>query len=399
MDWDKGTISERALGMQSPKFGVIAEVRKQIVGLDDVIVLGYGEPDSDTPDFIRSAAKKAIDEGFTHYVLPTEGYTPLREAIAGKLLRQNKIAIDPEKEVLVTSGVQAAINVAMLVLVNPGDEVIMPQPYYYSDPLAVLMAGGKPVYTQLREENDFRIDFDDLESKITPRTKAFFYISPNCPTGSVFTREDLERLAHIAKRRHIFMISDEIYENLVYDRMEHVSIASLQGMKDYSISMFGFSKTFSMTGWRIGYMIGPEFVMNRMREIHAQLTICPNSIAQKAALAALTGQEKCACEIRDIYEERRNIFTRGLNEVGFQCKPPGGSFYVYCNISGFNMNGLELAKRIAKEARVLGYPGVAYTEDNSGDPYIRFAYTVSKERLQEALNRLKIFVGTLRESC
>lgn len=396
MDWGKGVMSERAVGMQSPKFGVIAEVRKQIVGLDDVIVLGYGEPDSDTPDFIRDAAKKAIDEGFTHYVLPTEGYTPLRKAIADKLLRQNKIAIDPEKEVLVTSGVQAAINVAMLVLVNPGDEVIMPQPYYYSDPLAVLMAGGKPVYTQLQEENDFRIDFDDLEAKITPRTKAFFYISPNCPTGSVFTRKDLERLAQIAKREHIFMISDEIYENLVYDQMEHVSIASLPGMKDYSISMFGFSKTFSMTGWRIGYMIGPEFVMNRMREIHAQLTICPNSIAQKAALAALTGQEKCAREIRDVYEERRNVFIKGLNEVGFRCNPPGGSFYVYCNISGFNVNGFELAKRIAKEARVLGYPGVAYTEDNSGDPYIRFAYTVSKERLQEALNRLKIFVRTLR---
>jgi aspartate/methionine/tyrosine aminotransferase len=246
----------------------------------------------------------------------------LRKAIADKLLRQNKIAVDPEKEVLVTSGVQTAINVAMLVLVNPGDEVIMPQPYYYSDPLAVLMAGGKPVYTQLREENDFRIDFDELETKITPRTKAFFYISPNCPTGSIFTREDLERLAQIAKRKHIFMISDEIYENLVYDRMEHVSIASLPGMKDYSISMFGFSKTFSMTGWRIGYMIGPEFVMNRMREIHAQLTICPNSIAQKAALAALKDQERCAREIRDVYQERRDVFIKGLNEVGFRCKPP-----------------------------------------------------------------------------
>jgi aminotransferase len=395
MDWHTTVLSERALGIQSPKFGVIAEVRKQIEGLDDVVVLGYGEPDNATPNFICEAGKKAIDDGFTHYVLPTEGYTPLRQAIADKLLKQNKITVDPEKEVVVTSGVQVAINAAILTLINPGDEVIMPQPYYYSDPLAVIMAGGKPVYTQLREENDFRIDFRDLESKMTDKTKAFFYISPNCPTGSVFPQEDLDRLAVIARTKKIFMISDEIYEDLVYDGRKNVSIASLPGMKDYSISMFGFSKTFAMTGWRIAYAIAPRAVMDRMKEIHAQITICPNSIAQKAALTALAGREGCIQEIRAIYEERRNIFIKGLNELGFHCKPPAGSFYVYCNISGFRMKGFELAKRMAKEARVLGYPGVAYTQDDSGDPYIRFAYTVSKERLQVALDRLKVFVRNL----
>jgi aspartate/methionine/tyrosine aminotransferase len=395
MDLHKTVLSKRALGIQSPKFGVIAEVRRQMEGLEDVIVLGYGEPDLDTPDFIREAGKKAIDEGFTHYVLPTEGYIPLRQAIAEKLLKQNKIAVNPEKEVLVTSGVQTAINTVILTLVNPGDQVIMPQPYYYSDPLAVILAGGKPVYTQLREENDYRIDFKDLERKITGKTRAFFYISPNCPTGSVFTKEDLERLVEIAKRRKIFMISDEIYEDLVYDGGTNVSIASLPGMKDYAISMFGFSKTFAMTGWRIAYTIGPEEVLGRMKEIHAQLTICPNSIAQKAAHIALSRYENCVREIRTIYEERRNIFIKGLNELGFRCKPPAGSFYVYCNISGFGVTGFELAKRIAREARVVGYPGVAYTEDSSGDPYIRFAYTVSKEKLQVALDRLGVFVRKL----
>lgn len=395
MDWHKTALSQRALGVQSPKFGVIAEVRKQMEGLEDVIVLGYGEPDLDTPDFIREAGKKAIDEGFTHYVLPTEGYIPLRQAIGEKLLKQNKIVVDPEKEILVTSGVQTAINTVILTLVNPGDEVIIPQPYYYSDPLAVIMAGGKAVYTQLREENEYRIDFEDLEGKITDKTKAFFYISPNCPTGSVFTKEDLERLAEIAKKRKILMISDEIYEDLVYDGETNVSIASLLGMKDYAISMFGFSKTFAMTGWRIAYTIGPEQILGRMKEIHAQLTICPNSIAQKAAHVALSRYENCVREIRTIYEERRNIFIKGLNELGFRCKPPAGSFYVYCNISGFRVTGFELAKRIAREARVVGYPGVAYTEDNSGDPYIRFAYTVSKEKLQVALERLKLFVKNL----
>jgi len=395
MDWHTPALSQRALDIRSPKFGVIAEVRKQIEGLDDVIVLGYGEPDSTTPDFIREAGKRAIDEGFTHYVLPTEGYTPLRQAISAKLYKQNNITVDPGQEVLVTAGVQVGINVTILTLINPGDEVIMPQPYYYSDPLAVILAGGRPVYTQLREENDFRIDFQDLEGKITAKTKAFFYISPNCPTGSVFTKEDLERLAEIARERRIFMVSDEIYEDLVYDGRKSTSIASLPGMKDYCISMFGFSKTFSMTGWRIAYMIGPPEIMSRMKEIHAQLTICPNSIAQKAAYAALADYERCVQEIKAIYEERRNIFIKGLNELGFRCKPPAGSFYVYCNISSFGMTGLELAKRIAKEARVLGYPGVTYTQDNSGAPYIRFAYTVSKEKLQVALDRLKVFVRNL----
>jgi aminotransferase len=395
MDWQISALSERALGIQSPKFGVIAEVRKQIVGLEDVVVLGYGEPDNDTPDFIREAGKKAIDEGFTHYVLPTEGYTPLRKAISEKLSKHNKIEADPDTEVLVTSGVQAAINVVILTLVNPGDEVIMPQPYYYADPLAVTLAGGTPVYTQLREEKDFRIDFQDLESKITKRTKAFFYISPNCPTGSVFTREDLERLAEIARKKRIFMISDEIYEDLVYDGKKNVSIASLPAMKEYCVSLFGFSKTFSMTGWRIAYAIGPKAIVERMKEIHAQLTICPNSISQKAACTALARQEECVKEIRSDYEARRNLFVKGLNEIGFRCKPPAGSFYVYCNISGLHMKGFELAKRIAREARVLGYPGIAYTQDDSGDPYIRFAYTVSKAGLQLALNRLGAFVRTM----
>jgi len=395
MDWHDTALSDRVTRMHSPKFGVIAEVRKQIEGLDDVVVLGYGDPDLDTPEFIREAGKEAINEGFTHYVLPVEGYTPLRQAIAEKLSKKNGFSIDPDKELIVTAGVQAATNVVMLSLLNPGDEVVMPQPYYYSDPMAVIMAGGKPVYTQLREEDDFRIDFHDLESKITSKTKAFLYVSPNCPTGSVFTKEDLEKLARIAVENKIFLISDEIYEDLVYDGAKHVSMASLPGMKEYSISMFGFSKTFSMTGWRIGYVIGPESIIGPMKEIHAQVTICANSIAQKAALEALTSQRTNVIEVQKTYEDRRNIFVKGLNELGFRCKPPAGSFYVYCNISDFGMNGFDLAKRIAREARVLGYPGVAYTEDNSGDPYIRFAYTVSKEKLRLALDRLAGFVKNL----
>lgn len=395
MDSDDARLANRVLRMQSPKFGIIAEVRKQIEGLNDVIVLGYGEPDNATPEYIREAGKKAIDEEFTHYVLPVEGYTPLRQALAEKLLKRNEISVDPDRELIVIAGVQEGINVALLTLVNPGDEVIMPQPYYYADPLGVIMAEGKPVYTQLREENHFRIDFKDLKGKISRRTKAFFYISPNCPTGSVFTKEDLEELAEIAREKDIFMISDEIYEDLIYDGRRHVSIASLPGMKDYCISLFGFSKTFAMTGWRIGYMIGPESVVSRMKEIHTQITLCPNSIAQRAAYEALRAYDNTVNEIQKIYEERRNMFVKGLNELGFRCEPPAGSFYVYCNISSLGMSGLELAKRIAKEARVLGYPGVSYTEDNSGDPYIRFAYTVSKEKLRMALDRLKEFVRNL----
>ena len=388
MDHGTDRIAERAKGLRSPKFGEIAEVRALIAGAADVVDLGYGEPNFMTPAHIREAGKRAINEGYTHYVIPVEGLTPLREAIAEKLSRENGMDVDPLSEILVTAGVQEALNVALLTLINPGDEVIVPEPYYYSDPLGVMLAEGVPVYTKLREDRDFRIDPDDVRKKITERTKAVFYISPNCPTGSVFTQEDLEKIAHLACEKDLFVITDEIYEKLVYDGETHISIASLPHMKDRTISMLGFSKSYAMTGWRIGYLVAHRDLIKNMAEIHGQLLIGASSISQKAALAALTGPQDCVEEMRREYEERRDLFVDGLNQMGFRCKPPRGSFYIYANISELGLSGFELAKRLAKEARVVGYPGTAYTLDQSGKSYIRFSYTRGIEELHTALERI-----------
>ena len=381
-------IADRAKKIRSPKFGEIAEVRDLIAGQENVVNLGYGEPGFATPKHIRDAAKKAIDEGYTHYVLPVEGLTPLREAIAEKLSVRNDINADPNGEILVTAGVQEAINVAFMTLVNPGDEVIIPEPYYYSHPLGVVLAGGLPVFTRLKEEMEFRIDPEDVRSKVSAKTKAIAFITPNCPTGAVFQREDLEEIVKIAIEHNLYVITDEVYENIIYDGQKHWSIASLPDAREYAVSMFGFSKAFAMTGWRIGYMTATRELIKNMVEIHGQLTICTNSIAQKAALEALTGDQACVEEMRDGYQERRNLFVTGLRELGFGCELPKGSFYVYANVSRWGWSGLDFAKHLAKEAKVLMYPGTAFTEHESGRNYVRFAYTRPIEELQEALDRI-----------
>jgi len=387
-------IAERALKIKSPNFGEIAAVWKFIEGVEGVVNLGYGEPDFDTPPHIKEAAKKAVDDGHTHYILPVEGYTPLREAIAAKLVQDNNIDARPD-EVLVISGVQEGINIALQTLIDPGDEVILPNPYYYADPLGVVLAGGVPVYTELTEAHDFRIDPEDVRSKITPKTKAIFYISPNCPTGSVFQKTDFEAIAQIAMEYNLYVITDEIYEKLIYDDEQHISIASLPGMHDRTISMFGFSKAYAMTGWRIGYLTANREIMQTMIEVHSQLALCTSSIAQHAALAALQGPQEVIEIMRKDYEARRNILSEGLNRLGFAIKAPRGSFYAYANISSFGISGLEFATQLARDARVLGYPGTAFTYDESGANYIRFAYTKSTEELQTAVDRIESVVNSL----
>ncbi len=395
MTWTAEAVATRARNLRSPKFGVIAEVRKLIQGVEGVVDMGYGEPNFNTPEHIREAAKRAMDEGHTHYVLPTEGLEPLRHAISRKLQAENGIVVDPATQILVTAGVQEAINVALLALVNPGDEVIMPDPYYYVDPLGVMLAGGTPVYTHLREENDFRLDVDDVKSKITANTKAIIYISPNCPTGSVFPREDLQTLAELCAERRIFILTDEIYEKLIYDGTEHCSIASLPAAQDITISMFGFSKAYAMTGWRVGFLVASAELVRTMLEVHTQLVLCTNSIAQHAALAALEGPQDCVEEMRRDYETRRNTLVEGLNRLGFKCKRPPGSFYVYSNVTGFGMPASQLAKILAKDARVVGYPGSAFTNGDDGENYLRFAYTKDIDSVRLALERMEKVVETL----
>ena len=265
----------------------------------------------------------------------------------------------------------------------------MPNPYYYADPLGIFLAGGVPVYTELREERDFRIDPQELRSKITDKTKAIFFINPNCPAGSVFTKEDLEGIAQIAIEHDLFILTDEIYEHLVYDGVERHSIASLPDMKNRTISMFGFSKTYAMTGWRVGYTHAPPEVMKNMIEIHSQMVLCTNAIAQHAALAALTGPKTTIEDMRRKYERRRDILINGLQRLGFKISAPKGAFYAYANISKFGHSGLEFAKRLARDGKVLAYPGTAFTHGDSGKDYVRFSYTRSRVELQTALDRIE----------
>jgi aminotransferase len=290
---------------------------------------------------------------------------------------------------IITAGVQEALNVVALTIIEPGDEVIVSDPYYYSHPLSVLLAGGKPVFTELREERDFRLDPDDIEKKITSKTKAIIYSDPNCPTGSILTKGDLEAISEIASAHNLFVITDEIYEEIIYNGAKHYSIASFPDMGERVISIFGFSKAYAMTGWRVGYMVADTRLMVNLKEVHAQLTICANSIAQKAALAAITGPQDCVEKMRQKYQVRRDIFVDGLNRLDMTCKPPKGTFYVYPNISKFNLSSTEIAKRLAKHAKVLGYPGTAYSLGKSGEEYIRFSLTVNEEKLKLALERIQ----------
>jgi len=234
-----------------------------------------------------------------------------------------------------------------------------------------------------------------IKDKINSKTKAIIYISPNCPTGSVFPEEDLKSLAEIALENEIFIITDEIYENLVYDGEKHISIGSLSELKDQTISMFGFSKAYAMTGWRIGYLTASGNLVKNFVEIHAQIAICANSVAQKAALAALTGPQECVEKMRKEYEERRNLFARGLNDLNIRCQNPKGSFYVYANISELGISGLEFAKKLAEEAKIISYPGTAFTTDESGPSYIRFAYTKTQDRLKTAIERIETVVNKI----
>jgi len=276
----------------------------------------------------------------------------------------------------------------MLSILEPGDEVIIADPYYYSHALAVIFSGGIPIYTELKENRDFRGDPEDIEKKVTSKTKAILLIDPNCPTGSLLTMEDLNAVAQIATRHGLFVVTDEIYEDLVYDGAKHYSIASFPGMKERTISTFGFSKSYAMTGWRVGYIVGSKDLMRVLKEVHAQLTICTNSISQKAALTALTGSQECVEEMRRSYESRRNLLAAGLNKLGIVCNPPKGSFYLYTDVSRFNLSSTEFAKLLARDAKVLGYPGTAYSLSKSSERYVRFSLTTSEEKLKEALERI-----------
>jgi aspartate/methionine/tyrosine aminotransferase len=355
----------------------------------DIISFGIGEPDFTTPDHVREAAKRAIEEGYTHYT-PNAGYANLREALAQKLADFNHIEAKPE-EVVVTSGGTQALFSSFYTLLNPGDELIIPDPGFLIYGSQVFLAGGEPVFLPIREENHFQIDANELKGLITEKTKAILLNSPSNPTGIVIKKEILEEVAQIAKERDLFVISDELYEDILFDGREHVSIASFPGMKERTISIFGFSKSYAMTGWRIAYLACPEYLVKEMVKIQQNTAVCPNSVTQRAVLYGLQNPKQTNDSINKMcaaYQERRDVIMEGFKEIeGFECMPPEGAFYAFPNITGTGKSSEELSMYLLEKYGVVTVPGNAFGQ--YGEGYLRFSFATSVDMIKEGIDKIK----------
>lgn len=353
----------------------------------EVIHFGSGDPDFDTPEHIKEALKEAIKDGFTHYV-ESRGISELREAISEKLLKDNSIHTDPEKEIIVTPGGKHAIFCAILTLINPGDEVIILDPSWVSYEPIVKIAGAIPIKIPLREENGFLIEKEALESKITKRSKIILINSPNNPTGRVLKEREVIAIAEVVQKYSLFIISDEIYEKIIFDGNKNISIASLPDMKEFTITVNGFSKAYAMTGWRLGYLAGPDKIVKEILKVHQHSATCAPSFVQKAGVAALKGPQDCVRKMCLEYERRRNILIEGLSKIlGLKYVKPQGSFYIFPNISFTKLSSTEFARLLIDHAQIAVTPGISFGE--SFDSYIRISFTAKEEKINEALHRMQ----------
>jgi aspartate/methionine/tyrosine aminotransferase len=353
-------------------------------GLQGVIALGRGDPDLPTPTHIVRAGQKALDAGATHYT-PPQGLPELREAICAKLNRENGLTYTPE-EVIVTAGAQEGIHVALLTLLNPGDEVLVTSPGYTSYHQAVELAGGVVVPVPVYQKDNFTLTAEAVQAKITPRTRVLCLLNPSNPTGSVTPRTELEKLSRLALEHNLMVISDEIYERIVFDGHTVTSFASLSGMKERTITLNGFSKAYAMTGWRVGYMAAPRELIVVMNEIHHGLTICAPAVSQYAALAALTGPQECVEEHRQTFAERRAFFRNVLDNLGLTYGEPQGAFYLYTNVSRLGMKASEFCLWLLQEARVMVFPGTLFGDHN--DDFVRISLLQPMPKLREAADRM-----------
>jgi aspartate aminotransferase len=356
-----------------------------------VIHLEIGEPDFDTPASIRDAAKRALDDGFTHYP-PFLGLPALREAIAADASARKGISVGADR-VVVTPGAKPIMYYAMLALVEPGDEVIVPDPGFPIYESMTRFSGGVPVALPIRQANDFRADLDELESLVTPRTRMLVLNSPANPTGGLFTREDIERIADLALRHDLVVLADEIYGRIVYEG-EHVSIASLPGLLDRTIILDGFSKTYAMTGWRLGYAVLPEPLIAPFGRLIINSVSGTSAFSQMAAVEALTGpQDEVEAMVAE-FKARRDLVVDGLNEIpGITCIQPHAAFYVFPDISGTGLDGAELARRLLNEVGVCVLAGTAF--GSVGRDHVRISYANSRPNLTEALARIRSVVAPL----
>ncbi|HEY8239536.1 MAG TPA: pyridoxal phosphate-dependent aminotransferase [Candidatus Limnocylindrales bacterium] len=376
-------------------FEVSARARALEATGRSIVYLQIGEPDFDTPANVREAAKAAIDAGMTHYP-PFAGLPDLRAAIAADTTARRGFAVEPSN-VFVTVGGKGVMVYAIMGLVDPGDEVIVPDPGYPIYESITSFVGGKPVPIPIRMENDFRLDVDELATLITPRTKLLVINSPANPTGGVLTRNDIERIAELALRHDLVVLSDEIYGRILYDGAEHVSIASLDGMAERTILLDGFSKTFAMTGWRLGYAVVPDWLVKTYSQLIINTISGVTAFAQAGAIEALRGPQDDVDAMVVEFLARRDLVVDGLNAIpGIRCHRPQGAFYVFPDISGTGLTGADLSERLLQEAGVCVLPGTAF--GGVGTNHIRISYANSRENLTEALARIRRFVEPLVEA-
>lgn len=369
-------------------FDIVSEMK-------DAISLGVGEPDFNTPWHIRDEGIYSLEKGHTKYT-SNAGLRMLREEIGSYLYRTQGVRYHADREVLVTVGGSEAIDIGMRALINPGagEEVLIPQPSYVSyEPCAVL-AGAKPVIINLKAENEFRLTAKELLEAVTDKTKLLILPFPNNPTGAIMEREDLEAVAKIAIEKDFIVMTDEIYGELTY-KGKHVSIAGLPGMKERTILINGFSKTYAMTGWRMGYACGPANIIEQMTKIHQFAIMCAPTTGQYAGIEALRNGEEDIIEMRTAYNQRRRYLMHAFREMGLECFEPFGAFYVFPCIKEFGMTSEEFASRFLEEERVAAVPGNAFGE--SGEGYLRISYAYSLEKLKTAMERLARFIARLRE--
>ena len=361
--------------------------------MPDAISLGVGEPDFDTPWHIRDEGIYSLEKGKTFYT-SNAGLKELRCEIRNYIQRKQGITYDPINEILVTVGGSEAIDVALRCMVNPGDEVIIPQPCYVSYEPCAIMADAVPVIINLKHENEFRLTAEELEAAITEKTKILILAFPNNPTGAIMEKKDLEAIAEVILKHDLYVISDEIYSELSYNEA-HVSIATLPGMKERTIMINGFSKAYAMTGWRLGYACGPELIMKQMTKLHQFAIMCAPTTSQYAAVEALKHGDGDVAEMRESYNQRRRFLMYQFREMGLECFEPYGAFYVFPCIKEFGMTSEEFAMRFLEEEKVAVVPGTAFGD--CGEGFLRISYAYSIDDLKVALGRMKRFIAHLRE--
>jgi len=383
-------VSKRSAGIGLSGIRVIFEKAQKMTG---IVRLEIGEPDFETPVHIREAAKTALDRGFTHYT-SSQGLLELRTELSKKLEKDNGIAASPDTEIIITAGACCAINLAFLTLVNPGDEVLLPDPAWPHYEPCARMADGIVVRYPTREKDQFAPDPDAIRKLITSRTKILLLNSPNNPTGAVTSPSTMKEIANLAEQYNLIVISDEVYEKLVYDGARHQSFASLAGMRDRTVTINAFSKTYAMTGWRLGYAIAPANIITEMAKLNLYANTCANSVTQMAGIAALRGPQDCVREMVNEYGRRRRAVLERLSKIrNVTCGEPRGAFYVLPNISKLGKSSLDFCLHLLEKGKVSTVPGSAFGKQGEG--YLRISYATSMENLKEGLDRFEHVVNEL----